>query len=146
MRLLLDANVLLDCLVLEADGSRRMGYASSSKILDLCDAGFHQGMIAWHTLPIIHYYHSRQNTAEQSAALMDELMQLVEIPTVGHADACAWKSFGVVDFEDALQVAAAVAGCADCIITRNTADFVNARMPSLTPEAFLARQSGAANP
>ena len=137
MRLLLDANVLLDCLVLESNGLPRVGKEASERILDLCDQGHHQGLVAWHTLPIISYYHGRQNPVDQTAALMDALLRVVEIPTVGHAEALAWRSHGVADFEDALQAASAVAGQADFIITRNKDDFLGSLVPALMPEAFL---------
>lgn len=102
MRLLLDANVLLDCLVLENNGLPRHGNEASARVLDLCDTGHHQGILAWHTLPIISYYYGRQNSLEQIAALMDALLQVVEIPTVGHAEALAWRLCGISDFEDSL--------------------------------------------
>lgn len=137
MRLLLDANVLLDCLILESSGLPRVGKEASARILDLCDRGQHQGLVAWHTLPIISYYHGRQNPLDQTAALMDALLRVVEIPSVGHAEALAWRSHGIADFEDALQAASAVAGQADFIVTRNEGDFVGAPVPALTPEAFL---------
>lgn len=137
MRLLLDANVLLDCLVLESNGLPRVGKEASERILDLCDQGHHQGLVAWHTLPIISYYHGRQNPVEQTAALLDALLRVVEIPTVGHAEALAWRSHRIADFEDALQAASAVAGQADFIVTRNDDDFVGSPVPALTPEAFL---------
>lgn len=137
MRLLLDANVLLDCLILECGGLPRAGKQASARILDLCDCGHHQGLVAWHTLPIISYYHGRQNTVDQTAALMDALLRVVEIPVVGHAEALAWRSHGIADFEDALQVASAVTGHADFIITRTVNDFVGSPVPALTPEAFL---------
>jgi len=42
------------------------------------------------------------------------------------------------DFEDALQLAAAVACGAGVILTRNTADFKASPIPVMTPEEFLA--------
>jgi len=36
MRLLLDSNVLLDCLVLETNGLPRQGKEASARVLDLC--------------------------------------------------------------------------------------------------------------
>lgn len=140
MKLLLDANVLLDCLVLENDGSPRGGSEASSRILDLCDTGHHQGLVAWHTLPIISYYYGRQNTEKQTAELMDAILRVVEVPSVGHAEASAWRSFGVFDFEDALQAASAVAGLAEFIITRNLDDFAGSPVPAILPEDFLAAQ------
>ena len=138
MRLLLDANILLDCLVLETSGQPRSGKAASDQLLALCDTNVHHGLIAWHTLPIVAYYHRRQNTAETTAAMMDTLLSLLEIPTVGHSDATHWRSLGLDDFEDALQIASAIAGSADVIITRNTTDFTGSAIPAMTPEAFLA--------
>ena len=138
MRLLLDANLLLDCLIMEADGQARTGKAASDQVVDLCDRRVHQGLVAWHTLPIVSYYHGRQNQASVTAAMLDDLLRVVEIPTVGHADALNWRSHGVADFEDALQVASAIAGGADLIVTRNVADFAAAALPAMTPEDFLA--------
>jgi hypothetical protein len=58
-------------------------------------------MAAWHTLPIISYYHGRQNEPAKTANLMDDLLRVLEIPTVGHAEALAWRTHGIQDFEDA---------------------------------------------
>ena len=138
MKLLLDANVLLDCLVLETDGSPRAGKAASERVMELCDQGVHEGLVAWHTLPIVAYYHGRQNAAGDTAAMMDALLAILKVPPVGHAEAADWRSHGLADFEDALQVASAAAGLADILITRNTADFAGCQMPVMTPEGFLA--------
>lgn len=138
MRVLLDANVVLDCLVLEAPGVPRAGKAASDRLLDLCDTGVHHGLIAWHTLPIVAYYHGRQNSAENTAAMMDSLLAMLEVPPVSHGDAAKWRSHGLPDFEDALQSACAVAGEAEVIVTRNTEDFAGSTIPVMTPETFLA--------
>lgn len=138
MRVMLDANVLLDCVVLEASGLPRAGKAASDHVLMLCDRGVHQGLVAWHTLPIVAFYHGRQNSVHDTAAMMDSLIAMLEVPEVGHYDAKNWRSHGIADFEDALQMASAIAGLADVFITRNTADFTGRAMPVMTPEAFLA--------
>lgn len=141
MRLLLDANILLDSLVLEVSGLPRAGKAASEALLILCDEGVHHGMVAWHTLPIIAYYHQRQNSVEHTAAMMDALLAMLEVPPVSHQDAMNWRRHGIGDFEDALQVASAVAGSADVLVTRNTADFRGCALPVMTPEQFLATHS-----
>ena len=138
--MLLDANVVLDCLVLESSGLPRAGKAASEQLLELCDTGVHHGMIAWHTLPIVAYYHGRQKSAEDTAAMMDSLLAMLEVPPVTHRDAANWRSHGLADFEYALQSACAVAGEADVILTRNTEDFAGSAIPVMTPEAFLAAQ------
>ncbi len=138
MRLLLDANVLLDCLVTEAGGQPRAGAVASSRVFEKCDAGEHGGLVAWQTLCILAYYHQRQNDAKKTGQMMDDLLAVLEVPTVGHADAARWRSCGPADFEDALQVASAIAGNADAILTRNGADFTGSPIPAMTPEDFLA--------
>jgi predicted nucleic acid-binding protein len=137
MRLLLDANVLLDCLVTENDGAPRVGKLASDQVVDLCDRSVHHGLVAWHTLPIVSYYHGRQNEYLMTSAMMDDLLRVFEIPTVGHTDAVNWRSHGVMDFEDALQIDSALAGGADVIVTRNVIDFATAGLPAMTPEDFL---------
>lgn len=137
MRLLLDANVLLDCLVSEKDGSPRTGKDAISRILDLCDQGVLLGLIAWHTLPIISYYYRCQHSAEETAVLMNDLLAIVEIPTTGHTDAISWQTHGIPDFEDALQLVSAIAGGAEMIISRNLDDFANSPIPVFLPESFL---------
>jgi hypothetical protein len=137
MRLLLDANVLLDCLILEQSGEPRQGRDASEAILDLCDQGVHDGLVAWHTLPIIAHYHRKQHSAADTATMINDLLALLQVPTVGHADARDWQSHQIADFEDALQVSSALAGKADVLLTRNVADFSGASIPVMTPEDFL---------
>lgn len=138
MRVLLDANVLLDCLVLEASGLPRPGKPGSESVLALCDSGLHDGLVAWHTLPIVAYYYGWQHTTHETGAMMDTLLAMLEVPAVTHADAIGWRAHGTDDFEDALQIASAVAGSATIVITRNTKDFTGCPVPVMTPEEFLA--------
>ena len=67
MRVLLDANFLLDCLILESTGLPRPGKAASERLLECCDLGVHTGLVAWHTLPILAYYYLRP-TAERGGS------------------------------------------------------------------------------
>ena len=66
---------------------------------------------------------------------------MLKVPPVTHRDAENWRSSGVTDFEDALQLACAAAGRAEAVITRNTSDFIGSAIPAMTPEAFLAAYS-----
>ncbi len=137
--MLLDANVLLDCVVLEASGQPRPGKGASDRLLNLCDMGVHRGLVAWHSLPIVAYYHGRQNSEADTAGMMDTLLAMLEVVAVTHRDAATWKSHGIADFEDALQVACAVAGKADVILTRNIPDFHGCSVPVMRPEEFLTK-------
>lgn len=138
MRVLLDANVILDCLILESNGQPRPGKAASERVFESCDAGIHAGLVAWHTLPILAYYYQRQHTADETGAMIDGLLAVLEVPAVGHADAAGWRTAGIADFEDALQIVSATAGSAAMIVSRNVPDFAGAPIPVMTPEDFLA--------
>jgi hypothetical protein len=134
---MVDANILLDSLVLESDGSPRSGKQASDALLDLCDQGVQHGLVAWHTLPIVAYYYGRQHSTIETGAMMDSLLAFLEVPTVGHQEAGRWRTHGISDFEDALQMAAAIASRAEVFVTRNKADFQLSPLPVMTPEAFL---------
>ena len=73
--------------------------------------------------------------------MMDTLLGLLVVAGVNHQDAARWRSHGVSDFEDALQVASAVAGGAEVIVTRNVSGFRNCPLPVMTPEEFLTAYS-----
>lgn len=135
---MLDANILLDSLVLEADGNQRSGKQGSDVLLDLCDQGAQHGLVAWHTLPIVAYYYRREHSTIETGAMMDSLLAFLEVPTVGHQEAARWCTHGISDFEDTLQMAAAMSGRAEVFVTRNTADFQPSPLPIMTPEEFLA--------
>ena len=118
-----------------------LGKEASDHLMDLCDAGVHHGLVAWHTLPIVAYYHGRQRSPVETAAMMDSLLAFLEVPAVSHQDAVHWRAHGITDFEDALQVASALAGRAELLVTRNTSDFQGGPLPAMTPEGFLATHS-----
>ncbi len=97
--------------MLEADGQPRAGKLASEQLIDLCDRAVHEGWVAWHSLPMVTYYYRRQNSAHDTAAMIDLLLSVFQVPTVSHQDAQTW---------------------------RNTADFRGILMPVMTPEQFLA--------
>lgn len=135
---MLDANVVLDSLMLEANGQPRSGKMASEQVLVRCDQGELHGLVAWHTLPIVAYYHGRQNAPSATASMMDALLGMLEVPKVGQKEAISWRNHRIADFEVALQMASAVAGMADVFVTRNTSDFVGCALPVMTPGTFLA--------
>ena len=62
-------------------------------------------------------------------------VEVVDLSAKGIMDALSsgWK-----DYEDSLQHQSAVQSHADCIVTRNTADFASSSLPVYSPEEFLA--------
>ncbi len=67
------------------------------------------------------------------------LLAWADVAQTGRADALAALDLPIGDFEDALQVAAAMACGAQVIVTRNERDFKASPVAALNPEAFLRK-------
>ncbi len=66
------------------------------------------------------------------------LLECVDACNVDEKILMAALASGFVDFEDAVQNAAAVESGIDIIVTRNTADYRTSPLTVLTPEEFVA--------
>ncbi|MCY7316543.1 MAG: PIN domain-containing protein [Rubrivivax sp.] len=130
MRLLIDINVLLDVPL------QRPGAPASARLLASCGRQ-HEGWLAWHSIATVSYLIARQLTAARAREFIRDMLAWAEVANTGRADATAALGLPVRDFEDALQVAAAMACGAQFIVTRNERDFKKSPVPALSPEAFL---------
>jgi predicted nucleic acid-binding protein len=132
MRLLIDINVLLDVAL------QRPGAPASARLLAQCGRQ-HEGWLAWHSVANLAYLIERQQSAISSRDFIRSLLGWTEVAKTGRTDALAALEMPMADFEDALQVAAAMACGAQFIVTRNGRDFKNSPVPALSPEAFLRK-------
>ena len=133
MRLLIDINVLLDVALL------RPGAPASARLLALCGRQ-HEGWLAWHSVATLADLIERQLSDISSRDFIRGVLDWADIATTGRPDALAALDLPMRDFEDALQVAAAMACGAQFIITRNERDFKASPVPALSPDAFLRRR------
>lgn len=142
MRLFFDTNVLLNSALGEPGGTE------SEQCIFLCGTGIHEGWVAWHSLSNVHYViRSRTKSKTYATRTVTELLKWAEVAETMKSDANTALSYGMNDFEDALQLAAAMACNADVVLTRNTTDFKSSSIPVMTPEEFLAQFSpGTASP
>ncbi len=139
MRLLIDINVLLDVAL------RRPGAPESARLLALCGRQ-HEGWLAWHSIATLAYLIERQTSAVSGRDLIRGILVWADVAKTGRPDALAALELPMRDFEDALQVAAAMACGAQFIITRNERDFKASPVPALNPEAFLRRYAAPSRP
>ena len=139
MRLLIDINVLLDVVL------QRPGAPASAQLVAMCGRQ-HEGWLAWHSVATLAYLIERQHSVISSREFIRSLLMWAEIARTGTADAQVALELPISDFEDALQVAAAMACGAQVIITRNERDFKNSPVPAMNPELFLRRDGAAAQP
>jgi predicted nucleic acid-binding protein len=132
MRLLIDINVLLDVAM------QRPAAPASARLLALCGRQ-HEAWLAWHSVATLAYLIERQVSAISGRDFIRGVLEWADVSTTGKADALAALELPLADFEDALQVAAAMACGAQLIITRNERDFRKSPVPALSPDLFLRR-------
>ena len=132
MRLLIDINVLLDVAL------QRPGEPASARLVASCGRQ-HEGWLAWHSVATLAYLMTRQTSAISSRDFIRGVLDWADVASTGRPDALAALDLPMHDFEDALQVAAAMACGAQFIVTRNERDFKASPVPALSPEAFLRK-------
>ena len=132
--MLLDADVVLDT----AQG-RQPFAADSDRGIQWCQETPQAAMVAWHSISNLYCLLS---LARDDA----KPREFIAICCVS-----CWSRAGVAmrfdmhwplplrDFEDALQVAVAISGGADVIVSRNIRDFRRSPLPAATPSNFLRR-------
>ena len=130
MNVLIDANVVFD--VVE---KRRPHYAASNQVLCLCRRRVLAGMVAYHTVANIFYQYGKPALP----FLKDSLLPHVRTVSADSPLIIQALQWGMSDFEDALQAAAAWANGATFIISRNVKDFKLSQVPALTPIDYLSR-------
>ena len=130
MNVLIDANVVFD--VVE---KRQPHYAASNLVLCLCRRRVLAGMVAYHTVANIFYHYGKAAVP----FLEDSLLPHVRTVSADSPLIIQALQWGMSDFEDALQAAAAWANGATFIISRNVKDFKRSQVPALTPSDYLSR-------
>ena len=135
MKLLIDANILLD--VLQA---REPYLKDSSLIWKLCETGEVQGYASALTFANLIYIMRKQLDAKGIHDVLNKMQMIFHIAALSEAELKQASEMEWKDFEDAIQCATAERIGADFIITRNVKDFLQSRKVSaLTPAEFLER-------
>ena len=135
MKLLIDANILLDVLA-----ERERHYHNSSLIWKLCETGQADGCITALTVANLVYIMRKKLDAGTTAEMITKLQLIFTVEDFCVSDLVRAAKMKWNDFEDAVQSAAAFRIHADFIITRNTSDFIKSPVKPLSPDAFLSGQ------
>lgn len=132
MKALIDANVLLDV------AQRRVPFfAASDRVVRWCEDHPGNGFIAWHTVSNLYYILRKSASDGVARGFISSTLDIMEVARTGTPEAKHALHLGLTDYEDALQVAAALTAGVDVIVTRDGADFAGSIVPVLNPEAFL---------
>ena len=134
MRLLIDANIVLDVLQ-----KREPYWKDSSVIWKLCETEQAEGYISTLTFANLMYVMRRELDPAQIRDVLDKLRLIFRFADFTAADMEKAADMGWDDFEDAIQAATAERIMADSIITRNVRDFRNSKVIAFTPSEFIAR-------
>lgn len=133
LRVLLDVDVILDVLT-----QRQPFFRDSATLLAACETTRCQGYVAAHTLTTLWYLLAKYHDTVHARARVSDLLRIVEVAPVDRDVIDRALTDGLADFEDGVQVAAAVAVGADYVATRNLADFSKGSVPALTPAELMA--------
>ncbi len=137
IRLFLDTNAILDLFI-----SERAGHRSALALEQYASTHPCRLAYAWHSLSIIEYIGRKKFGAEATHFLIKNLLNSFQVPSTGTEEAKRAFHFLDGDFEDALQISAAVTGGADYILTNDAGGFGKSPVPVLSVEGFLSTRNG----
>lgn len=118
----------------------REGFGPVSRtLLEWCQHAPKATMVAWHTVSNLFYLLSAARSSSFAREFLGGLLDFATVASGGTESVRQALAMRMADFEDALQVAAAISTHANFIVTRNVADYRGSQIPALTPADFLKR-------
>lgn len=134
MRLLIDANIILDVLQ-----KREPYFRDSSLVWKYCETEQVQGYVSALTFANLVYVMRKELSSPQIEDVKAKLSLIFHFTDLSVSDISRAAELQWADFEDAVQSATAERLHAEFIITRNIRDFKQSKIMALTPSEFLAR-------
>jgi predicted nucleic acid-binding protein len=134
MRLLIDANIILDVLQ-----NRAEFVEASSLIWKLCETDRATGYVSTLTFANLVYIMRKELAPDKIEEVFQKLNLIFEFADFNSEDLSKAAQLNWKDFEDAVQSVTAERIRADYIITRNIRDFADSRVVAYTPSELLAR-------
>jgi predicted nucleic acid-binding protein len=134
MRLLIDANIILDVLQ-----NRAEFVEASSLIWKLCETDRATGYVSTLTFANLVYIMRKELAPDKIEEVFQKLNLIFEFADFNSEDLSKAAQLNWKDFEDAVQSVTAERIRADYIITRNVRDFADSRVVAYTPSEMLAR-------
>ena len=134
MKLLIDANILLDVLQ-----NREPHVQNSALIWKLCETEQAEGYVSALSFADLVYVMRKELSPAAVEEVQKKLGLIFRFTELGVTDITKAAEMKWDDYEDAVQAATAERLHADMIITRNVRDFKESRVPPYTPAECLAR-------
>ena len=130
---LCDINVILDIFL-----KRYPYYVPAARLFTLIEERKLQGYLSAQSFPTMFYILSKELKREKAMRVLEKLRIVFRVAAVDEKVIDLSLASSFKDFEDAVQYYSALHVRADCLITRNKADYRADRLPVMTPEEFLA--------
>lgn len=132
LHVLFDVNVILDTLQ-----EREPFYEVSAQIMSLAEKGIIEGYISVHSVTTLMYLLSKDKSPELAKVVLTSLLQFLKVVKVDQSTIEQSLNLSFKDFEDAVQVIAALQSNLDYLVTRNPHDFLLSPVPVLQPIELL---------
>jgi predicted nucleic acid-binding protein len=130
---LFDLDVILDVLQ-----RREPFFEMSSRALASAETGLVEAWVTAHSLTTLFYLLAKYQSAEQARVALTALMIFLSVAPVDQAVIEQALNLPYQDFEDAVQMMAALRSGAHYLITRNVQDYKAGPLPVLQPAELLA--------
>ena len=132
MKLLIDANIILDVL------QKREPHCSySSLIWKYCESGKAIGYVSVLSFMNISYVLRKELSPQKIESIYKSLSLIFNFADLTSEDVQSAAHMKLADFEDAVQIQTAIRLKAEYIITRNIKDFKSSSVLACTPYDFI---------
>ncbi len=132
LKVLFDLNIILDVLQERAEF-----YEFSARLLAYAEIGRLDGWLAAHSITTLFYLIAKDKSPEQARVSLTRLLQFLKVAAVDQNTISQALSLPYRDFEDAVQMSAALQIRADYLVTRNGKDYQPAPLPVIQPAELL---------
>ena len=133
MKLLIDANILLDVLQ-----NREPFVETSSVIWKFCETEKAEGYVSALTIANLVYVMLKELDPEKTERVLNALSLIFSFAELTPTDLTRAAALRWDDFEDTVQSVTAERIGADHIVTRNVRDFTRSKVVALTPSEMIA--------
>lgn len=112
---------------------------AAAALIDHCETTPGTAYVAWHSLSNFYYLVTPRRGRRTARHFLSDLGRFVSVaPTTNESLNIACQ-LPLPDFEDSMQVAAALACRADVIVTRNLHHFARSLVRAVSPSTLLGR-------
>ncbi len=132
MIVLVDTDILIDLAL-----DREPFAEPAARLLDALEKNPGQGFVAWHSLSNFYYLVAPKRGKRITRDFLLDLTRFVQVAPTTTEVFRAVAQLDLPDFEDAMQVAAALACGAEVIATRNLPDYARSPVRAAAPSSVL---------